>query len=50
MKTILLTWISVITMLAGFAIYSTSTAAHSGVIAAQQTTANSILDEALGGQ
>jgi|HubBroStandDraft_6_1064221.scaffolds.fasta_scaffold773989_2 hypothetical protein len=49
MKTLLVTCVAVITMVAGYAVYSASTSAHAGAIAAQQTTANSVLDEALGG-
>jgi hypothetical protein len=46
MKTILLAAAAVITMFAGFEVYSISTEPH-GTLAAQRTTANSILDEAL---
>jgi hypothetical protein len=47
MKTLLVTCVAVITMVAGFAVYSASTSEHAGAIAEQRTAANSILDEAL---
>jgi hypothetical protein len=50
MRALLITLFAAITIFAGFAVYSGfSASAHAGAIAAQQTTANSILDEALGG-
>jgi hypothetical protein len=47
MKTILIACATAVAIFAGFELYSVSTSAHAGAIAAQQTTANSILDEAL---
>ena len=47
MKTLLLTCAAAVAIFAGFAVYSVSTSATGGGIAAQRTTANSILDEAL---
>jgi hypothetical protein len=47
MKTLLLTCAAAVAIFAGFEAYSVQTAVHAGAIAAQRTTANSILDEAL---
>jgi hypothetical protein len=47
MKALLLTAAAAITIFCAFSVYSASTSAHN-VNSAQQTTANSILDDALG--
>jgi hypothetical protein len=49
MKATLITILAAVAIFAGCAVYSASASAHAGAIAAQQTTANSILNDALGG-